>query len=128
VAHPAFVVSRPLMDPDEAPGPPDPIGWAHRAPEGEADEPCGYLLGRLERHDGLRPGVVAADLESMFVLPGARSAGVGAGLVVAFREWARGCGANLLTVTAYAGNAGARDFYRREGFVEHKVVMESPSV
>jgi GNAT superfamily N-acetyltransferase len=50
---------------------------------------------------------------------------VGTRLVEAFRGWARYIGADLLTVTAYAGNEPAREFYRRMGFVDHKITMEA---
>ena len=93
----------------------------------DESELCGYLLGRRQPANPLRPGVLVVDLESMFVLPERRSVGVGRRLVEAFKTWAVRSRADLLTVTAYADNSRALQFYRTVGFVEHKVTMESPA-
>lgn len=91
----------------------------------EDDAPRGYLLGRRHAANPLRPGLRVVELESMFVVPAARSAGVGRALVTAFTAWARADHADLLTVTAYAGNQRAREFYQRLGFADTKVTMEA---
>jgi GNAT superfamily N-acetyltransferase len=87
-------------------------------------EPRGYLLGRVRRAGSTRPGVVVAELESMYVAAGHRSAGVGSNLVEAFVAWARDAGATVLTVSAYAANHRARAFYAREGFSEQSVLLQ----
>src|SRR5689334_7465169 len=89
-------------------------------------EPRGYLLGRLRAPSPTRSGAVLADLESMFVDPGHRSAGIGAQLVAAFTEWARAAGADALVVSAYASNRRALRFYAAEGFVDHTVELLRP--
>ncbi len=86
-------------------------------------EPRGYLLGRLRPPSPTRPGVVLAELESMFVAAGHRSSGVGEQLVEAFAAWAGERGVDALLVSAYAANDGARRFYGRTGFAEHSVQL-----
>jgi GNAT superfamily N-acetyltransferase len=86
-------------------------------------EPRGYLLGRLRPPNPTRPGVAFAELESMFVAAGHRSAGIGEQLVEAFAEWARERGVDALLVSAYAANGGARRFYERAGFAEHSIQL-----
>ncbi|RZT84599.1 hypothetical protein EV383_1446 [Pseudonocardia sediminis] len=72
----------------------------------------GYLLARRAPANPLRPGLVVADLESMYD---------------AFTSWAASIPANVLSVTAHAANDGARRLYRRRGFVEHSITLECPS-
>ncbi|WIX76389.1 GNAT family N-acetyltransferase [Amycolatopsis carbonis] len=84
---------------------------------------AGHLVGRLRRHDSLRPGVITAVLESMRVAAGERRAGVGTALVERFDEWAKSKGADGFEVTAYAANAHARAFYGRHGFREFAVTL-----
>ncbi|WP_084681453.1 GNAT family N-acetyltransferase [Actinomycetospora chiangmaiensis] len=48
----------------------------------------GFVSGRLADHDVLRPGVVGAELESMFVTAAWRSRGAGRALAEHFRRWA----------------------------------------
>jgi ribosomal protein S18 acetylase RimI-like enzyme len=84
---------------------------------------AGSLIGRIGRESTLRP-VRVAELESMYVRPEYRSAGVGAALVAEFFEWARGRGAKLAAVTAYASNDRALAFYGRNGFTARSVQLE----
>jgi GNAT superfamily N-acetyltransferase len=84
---------------------------------------AGSLVGRINRDTTVRP-VRVAELESMFVRPEYRSAGVGAALVAEFFEWARGRGAKRASVTAYAGNDRALAFYVRNGFSPKSVQLE----
>jgi GNAT superfamily N-acetyltransferase len=85
---------------------------------------AGSLIGRIKRETTVRP-VRVAELESMYVRPEYRSAGAGAALVAEFFEWARGKGAQLASVTAYAANDRALSFYTRTGFVAQTVQLET---
>jgi len=58
-----------------------------------------------------------AEIVSTFVSTPWRGQGVGSRLVADFVEWAKGCGARRLSVSAYAANTDAVRFYRRHGFV-----------
>jgi GNAT superfamily N-acetyltransferase len=85
---------------------------------------AGALVGRISRESTVRP-VRVAELESMYVRPEYRSTGVGAALVAEFFEWARGRGAKVAAVTAYAANERALEFYSRNGFTPKSVHLES---
>ena len=67
-----------------------------------------------------------ARLNSLWVLPDHRSAGVGGPLVDAFLDWARERGAPYAVVTAFAANTGAQRFYERRGFGPHTVTLRQP--
>jgi GNAT superfamily N-acetyltransferase len=88
-----------------------------------ADEPIGYVSGRLEPPGAFRL-VAEAHLGSLFVLPAHRNRSVGVRLVEAFLAWARGKGAGSVTVTAFASNDGAMRFYQRAGFAPQSVTLE----
>jgi GNAT superfamily N-acetyltransferase len=80
----------------------------------------GHLVGRFAPADDFRRVPVAV-LESMQVSTARRGAGGGAALLAGFVEWARGRGAQVLSVTATAANDGARRFYGAHGFAEQSV-------
>jgi GNAT superfamily N-acetyltransferase len=84
----------------------------------------GSLVGRIKRETSVRP-VRVADLESMYVRPEYRSAGLGSALVAEFFEWARGRGAALAAVTAYAANDRALAFYTANGFAAKSIHLET---
>jgi GNAT superfamily N-acetyltransferase len=83
----------------------------------------GHLIARVARPNPLRPDAVQVVLESMRVDPTHRLQGVGALLVNHFREWGRSEGANEASVTAYAANASAVQFYRRCGFEPFELTL-----
>jgi GNAT superfamily N-acetyltransferase len=85
--------------------------------------PVGYAIGRMHRPVRARLCRVA-DLESLYVRAGHRSAGVGSRLVGAFVEWSREHGADAASATAFAANDGALRFYQRNGFIPRNVVLE----
>ncbi|WP_020658718.1 GNAT family N-acetyltransferase [Amycolatopsis benzoatilytica] len=96
-------------------------------PTGEpAAAAIGHLVGRLRRHDPLRPGTVAGVLESMRVAPGHRRSGLGTALADEFAAWARDNAADYLSVTAYAANESALAFYRARGFVPFESTLHAP--
>lgn len=86
--------------------------------------PVASLVGRVLRENSLRP-VRVADLESIYVLPGHRGAGIGSALVARFQAWAREQEAERTSVTAYAANTAAITFYQRHGFSPKSVTLES---
>lgn len=60
----------------------------------------------------------ATDLQSLWVAPGARGAGVGEALVEAVAAWAVTHGARELTLSVRVGNEPALALYRRLGFTD----------
>ncbi len=89
-----------------------------------AGQPIGYLIGSLLEEDPLRP-IRVVQLESMFVVGKYRGQGIGTNLVQMLREWASEHMADRLQVTAYASNARAIVFYRRQGFNAWKLTLEA---
>jgi ribosomal protein S18 acetylase RimI-like enzyme len=83
----------------------------------------GSLVGRIKRESTVRP-VRVAELESMYVRPEYRGAGVGTALVAEFFEWARARGATRAAVIAYTANDRALAFYARNGFTSTSVHLE----
>jgi GNAT superfamily N-acetyltransferase len=66
-----------------------------------------------------------ARLNSLWVLPEHRGAGVGGLLVEAFLDWARDRGAKYAVVTAFAANATAIRLYEGRGFRPHTVTLRA---
>jgi len=73
----------------------------------------GMVAGRLR--DELTDG---AWLTALWVDPAARGTGLGARLVEAVADWARGRGCRTLDLSVTTNNAGAATFYERAGFAE----------
>jgi ribosomal protein S18 acetylase RimI-like enzyme len=83
----------------------------------------GYLVGYLSHGGHLRP-ITIAELESMYVRPNWRKRGVGRHLADVFLKWAKENGAQRASVTAYAANARAIEFYRELGFEPKSLTLE----
>jgi GNAT superfamily N-acetyltransferase len=66
-----------------------------------------------------------ARLNSLWVLPEHRGAGVGGRLVEAFLDWARERGATYAAVTAFAANPTAIQLYEKHGFGSHTVTLRA---
>jgi GNAT superfamily N-acetyltransferase len=66
-----------------------------------------------------------ARLNSLWVLPAHRGAGVGGLLVDAFLDWAREKGAPYAVVTAFTANPTAIAVYERHGFEPHTVTLRA---
>jgi GNAT superfamily N-acetyltransferase len=90
----------------------------------DGDRVIGHLVGKLSEPSSIQVQRVAI-LESMRVNPASRRAGVGSLLVQHFLTWARECGAQQASVTAYAANATAQRFYERHGFAPKSVTSRA---
>jgi GNAT superfamily N-acetyltransferase len=66
-----------------------------------------------------------ARLNSLWVLPAHRGAGVGGLLVEAFLDWAREKGAPYAVVTAFTANPTAIRLYEKHGFGDHTVTLRA---
>jgi GNAT superfamily N-acetyltransferase len=85
--------------------------------------PAGHLIGRIGHPNALRPNAVVAVLESMRVKPDHRRQGVGTLLMEHFYKWAQLQGATEASVTAYATNNSATEFYRHQGFTPFELTL-----
>jgi GNAT superfamily N-acetyltransferase len=88
------------------------------------DRVIGHLIGRLSEPSSVHAEWMAV-LESMRVAPDSRRAGTGSLLVQHFFTWARECGAQQASVTAYAANDTAQRFYARHGFIPQSVTSRA---
>lgn len=84
-----------------------------RSPSGEA---VGYALVRLHGVEALWPTDRSAELETLSVLPGWRSAGVGAALLTAAREDLAARGIDAMSIFVLHSNTEGLKFYARHGF------------
>lgn len=88
------------------------------------------VVADLDGHDAGMVSATAPDsdgaveLISMWVAPFARGQGVGDSLVQAVLQWASAAGAIRLRLRVAAWNAPAMALYRRNGFVEGRVLEE----
>jgi GNAT superfamily N-acetyltransferase len=93
----------------------------------DADRVVGWI------HVAQVRSIVTSDVAmigGLVVGDGARSAGIGAGLVAAAEAWARDHGARTMTVRSRTERARAHRFYERQGYVPVKLshVFEKPIV
>jgi len=89
----------------------------------EEGELVGFVTAAIEpdRYErDCRRGVV----ENLYVRPGARDAGVGGRLLEAAETALAEAGADVVALEALADNESARRFYRRHGYVPHRVELE----
>ncbi len=77
----------------------------------DENEACGIVGSFLDESDRTQ-----ARLVSMWTAPTHRMLGVGALLVRAAEEWARGAGANTMSLMVTSTNPSAQLFYERLGF------------
>jgi GNAT superfamily N-acetyltransferase len=67
--------------------------------------------------------VKTAELESMFIRKASRGQGIGTALAHHFMDWAKEDGAEIMTVTAYAANQSAVNFYQSLGFTPKQITL-----
>jgi GNAT superfamily N-acetyltransferase len=78
------------------------LGWTHVVPRLQLEEPP------------------FAELAGLVVADGARSLGVGAALLAAAEDWAKGAGFALMRVRSNVVRERAHRFYEREGYCRVK--------
>jgi ribosomal protein S18 acetylase RimI-like enzyme len=91
-----------------------------REAEGRA---VGYALVRITGPEPIWPGDRTAELETLSVLPGARSAGVGGALLNAARARLADASLEYLSIKVLAANADGLRFYQRHGFEPGVVIV-----
>lgn len=90
----------------------------------EVDEkPVGFLIGYLKKPSDVRP-IHAAELHSMFVDQEVRSQKIGEALAQQFLQWAKENGSIRASVSAYASNERAIQFYQSLGFAPKSLSLE----
>lgn len=77
-----------------------------------------------ESDGGYEMEVTRGTVENLFVRPSARGEGVGAALLSAAEAALADRGVDVVSLEVLAANVRAREFYDREGYGEHRVVVE----
>jgi ribosomal protein S18 acetylase RimI-like enzyme len=65
-------------------------------------------------------------VHNLYVVPGARGAGLGSALLERAEAALAEAGADVVSLEAMAGNEAARRFYERHGYRPHRVELEKP--
>src|SRR5262249_5103866 len=82
---------------------------AHTLVAEKAGEIVGFATGVLERDIG--------HISTLDILPAEHRQGLGSGLLGALEEWLWAQGARWIVLETVVGPHGARDFYKRHGYV-----------
>jgi ribosomal protein S18 acetylase RimI-like enzyme len=85
----------------------------------------GYLCGDLVKAESYRNLPLAAELESMFILDEYRSKGIGKMLYDKFLKWCEVNNVKKVRVQASAQNNLAIKFYKKLGFTDYTLILES---
>ncbi|MCK4745306.1 GNAT family N-acetyltransferase [Candidatus Parcubacteria bacterium] len=85
----------------------------------------GYLIGGLKEIKPSRLLSAFAELENMFVLENYRCKQIGSKLFKAFINWCKSKNVKRLRVVASAMNICAIKFYKKNGFIEYDLILES---
>ncbi len=90
------------------------------------DKIIGYLAGGLMNNKEIyRILPNSAELENMFVLDKCRGIGIGSKLYQAFVDWSKSKGVGRLRVDVSAQNAASINFYRKNGFSDYDLILET---
>lgn len=90
------------------------------------DEIVGYLAGGLmDNKKTYRVLPNSAELENTFVLDNRRGMGIGQKLFEAFKDWCKSKDVKRLRVVASAQNVGGINFYKKNGFSDYNLILES---
>lgn len=91
--------------------------------EDDQRNPVGYIIGSMVNKWQYRV-VKTGELENMYVIPSARSQGVGSALVEKIKQWLMARRVERLYVSAYTTNYKAIAFYQANGFAPWETGME----
>lgn len=83
----------------------------------------GFVLARSSIGDGLLPGAPVGEIDTLYVLPEYRDAGVGDALADAALARLRSVGAHVMRLRVCAENLAAQRFWRHHGFTPDMVTM-----
>jgi ribosomal protein S18 acetylase RimI-like enzyme len=98
-----------------------------RPPDGadSGEALVGFVVVRMEG-DAYERDAARGDVPALWVAPGHRGDGVGAALLSAAEQLLAERGAEAVRLEVLAANDGARRFYARAGYEEHRHVLEKP--
>ena len=85
----------------------------------------GYLIGSLGEAKDYRKIKKIAEIDNMLVLPKYRNQGIGDSLIERFFNWVKERGINRVKVVAPAQNKKAINFYRKTGFLDYNITLET---
>lgn len=90
------------------------------------DEIVGYLAGGfINNKKTYRVLPNSAELENMFVLDKCRGMGIGSKLYQAFVDWNKLKDVKRLRVSASAQNVAGISFYKKNGFSDYDLILET---
>ncbi|MDR2902107.1 MAG: GNAT family N-acetyltransferase [Lactobacillales bacterium] len=84
----------------------------------------GYMTAELRPAAYYRKPRTLVEINNIFIEADCRHQNIGGKFMAAALEWAKEKEADLLTVTASAGNESAISFYKKNGFVPYNVTLE----
>lgn len=87
------------------------------------EKAVGFLIGYLKKPSDVRP-IKSAELHSMFVDQEVRGQKIGEALAQHFLQWAKENGSIRASVSAYAANVRAIQFYQSLGFAPKNISLE----
>ncbi|MFC1810855.1 GNAT family N-acetyltransferase [Patescibacteria group bacterium] len=88
-------------------------------------KPIGYLSGEVRTAPKYRTLKKIGEIGDMFILEQYRNKKIGTKLIKEFIKWAKKRKAQKLMVHAFAHNNKALRFYRRHGFDDYTMILES---
>lgn len=87
------------------------------------DRRCGFVMFTVEQGT-FEQDVTRGIVENLYVRPEYRSEGVGSELLAAAEQRLDERGADTVALNVMADNEAARQFYRRHGYVPHRLEVE----
>lgn len=85
----------------------------------------GYMVGAILKRERYRNISKFAELENTLVLTEHRSKGIGKKLYEKFKEWCKSKNVQKICVEPTAQNTRAIEFYRKHGFKDYSLVLET---
>ncbi len=85
----------------------------------------GYLVGSIQEKQVYRTIQDSADIDSFFVLDEFRSQNIGSQLFKKFKKWCNSKNISRISVTTPVKNTRAIEFYKKQGFVDYDLILES---
>jgi ribosomal protein S18 acetylase RimI-like enzyme len=88
------------------------------------DKLVGYFCGSISKVYSHRKRVKSADLENIFISGNYRRKHLGSQFVEKFIKWCKENKVKQISVSAFANNQSAINFYHKFGFINYVITME----